>query len=382
MSGTGIVPSRGILRKLYEDASGPTECHPSAFWQVFLQMAFPFSEGYIVVCEFPPARGSRRRVDTVVRYYDADYNTLTSFKYTESKRDGGSAQEVEAQARDAAKTAISADRLTGVYAMTTIGTKFRVWYMDSQTERLTALQGRQVFGERSEYVDADSHQASELWEVIRLVKTSHPSRVPEGLEEQGGPVGYEASDVEPHQGQDALLGQSADEGHGYEASGYAASGQHDGPGQSYDAEYDYETTGHVATGQHAGPGQSYDAGYDYGATGSAAPDHVMSDHTAGAGSTHWSLGTPVQGGEAEQTSTWQHGADLEDDEDDEVEDHGMPEQWVQVKKISHTMRPDEYEFKDKKGRRRRTKRSDWAREGRETWVFYGGRTKYLTRHLG
>lgn len=170
-----VVPPTGVLRYLYQDAVADIEYKSSAFWQVFLQTAFPLDEGFIVVCEFPPDQ-SRRRVDIVVRYYDGMHHTLASFLFTECKKPGGTtqAQEVEAQARQAAETAIETDHLTIIYAMTTIGTAFRIWFMESGTGELNPFHGDGGFGDRSQYIDADSPESVGLWDAIRVVKGNRP----------------------------------------------------------------------------------------------------------------------------------------------------------------------------------------------------------------
>ncbi|KAI0902716.1 hypothetical protein F4823DRAFT_638688 [Ustulina deusta] len=163
-----IVPLDGVVRKLYEDATKNIEYQSSAFWQVWLQRAF-CEEHFIVVCEFPPD-SSLRRVDIVVREYNQDQHTITSVVYTESKKPKGSRKDVKDQATDAARLAIEHDSLHGVYAMTTIGTTFQVWYMTAEDKVLEPLG-------IDKYIDADSEQALTIWETINLIKGSPPLRI-------------------------------------------------------------------------------------------------------------------------------------------------------------------------------------------------------------
>ncbi|KAI0096344.1 hypothetical protein GGR51DRAFT_567292 [Nemania sp. FL0031] len=108
-----ILPREGVLRKLYQDAP--------ASW----------GNKFIVVYEFPP-NNPLTWVDIVVREYSQDHNILTSIVFTERKKLKDSRREVEEQADDAARLAIEQNNLAGVYAMTTVGTGFRIWYMSAE----------------------------------------------------------------------------------------------------------------------------------------------------------------------------------------------------------------------------------------------------------
>jgi hypothetical protein len=123
-----VVPATGVLRKLLEDASQDIEYKASAFWQIFLQRAF-HDDDFIVVCEYSPDE-SRRRVDIVVKRYDADHHNLTAMIFVEVKRKGGSIKTCEEQALDAALRAIDGYNLQAVYAMTARGLSFRCWIVD------------------------------------------------------------------------------------------------------------------------------------------------------------------------------------------------------------------------------------------------------------
>lgn len=118
------VSNTGVLRKLLEEASHDIEYRASAFWQIFLQRAFRDDDNYIVVCEYPPD-DSKRRVDIVIKHYNANHHNFTAMIYTEVKRPSGSLRDCEDQALDAALKAIDSDNLRAVYAMTTKGLLFR-----------------------------------------------------------------------------------------------------------------------------------------------------------------------------------------------------------------------------------------------------------------
>ncbi|KAK5629114.1 hypothetical protein RRF57_004829 [Xylaria bambusicola] len=187
-----IVPREGVLRKLYQDAVDSIEYKSSAFWQIWLQRAF-WEDNFIVVCEFPPDN-SLRRVDIVVREYNQDHNTLTSIVYTESKKPNGSRREVEEQAADAARLAIEHDNLAGVYAMTTVGTRFRIWYMSAEAQVLEPLD------ETDEYIDADSEYASRIWGTIEFIKGEPPLRIAPVLPSQALLAAQQGPSIAPQGG--------------------------------------------------------------------------------------------------------------------------------------------------------------------------------------
>ena len=58
---------------------------------------------------------------------------------------------------------------------------------------------------------------------------------------------------------------------------------------------------------------------------------------------------------------------------------------VNVTKISHTFRPDEYIFTDSRNHRKSTIKDDWQQiqyNGEWVWAFYGRRTTYISRRMG
>src|SRR6266699_1147516 len=171
-----VVPSYGFLRKLFDEAVDNIEYKSSAFWQVYLQEAFSDDSNYRVLCEQSPDGSSRRRVDIMVNKYDSNQNTITTLLYVECKRPGGSLKQVEEQVHDAAKMAISMYGLIATYAMTTVGVCFRTWVIRGKDLVLDPLHGEKTQGDRSQYISADSENASVLTETIRLVKTDPPLR--------------------------------------------------------------------------------------------------------------------------------------------------------------------------------------------------------------
>ncbi|KAI0433508.1 hypothetical protein F5Y09DRAFT_298596 [Xylaria sp. FL1042] len=170
-----VVPPTGVLRKLLEEADRDIEYRASAFWQIFLQRAFQDDMNFIVVCEYPPDE-SRRRVDIVIKHYNADHHNFTAMIYVEVKRKRGSLQTCEEQALDAALKAIDGYGLQAVYAMTTQGLLFRVWIVHHERRVLEPLHGDRRRADRNQYIHVDSDMGEELLEVLALIKSEPPLR--------------------------------------------------------------------------------------------------------------------------------------------------------------------------------------------------------------
>ncbi|KAG5771364.1 hypothetical protein H9Q72_002053 [Fusarium xylarioides] len=170
-----VVPSVGLLRKLYRDAAQDIEYQSSTFWQVWLQRAFHEDE-YMVSCEMPPD-DSRRRVDAVVKRYDDRHDTLSAVLWIEFKRPSGNVRQVEFQALDAAKRCISTNKLESVYVITTVGVSFHVWTVyESNLLSLMPFNGGPADATRSQYIDADSYEAEALTRFVETVKAYPPLR--------------------------------------------------------------------------------------------------------------------------------------------------------------------------------------------------------------
>ncbi|KAF5020170.1 hypothetical protein F66182_7810 [Fusarium sp. NRRL 66182] len=169
-----IVQS-GLLRKHYDDAVHGIEYQSAAFWTVVLNRAFYELDVYSVTPESSPD-GTLRRVDLVVKKYDPANNSLSALLWIECKRPGGSVQEVEDQALDAAKRCIQRDGLLWIWAMTTIGVSFRMWYIGAGGLKLVPMHGLAVEADKSQYVDADSPGASVFLQAIQCIKLGVPLR--------------------------------------------------------------------------------------------------------------------------------------------------------------------------------------------------------------
>lgn len=134
---SSIVPQRGIVRKLYENANNDDiEYKSSAFWQGLLQMYYRVEEDYLPLCEQSPD-GGRSRVDITIVRYDAEYHEIVICKVVEAKRIGGnSPKAAEVDVLASAMKVLEYTDTQFLYAMSTWGTKFRLWLVDKSDGKL------------------------------------------------------------------------------------------------------------------------------------------------------------------------------------------------------------------------------------------------------
>ncbi|KLP17922.1 Uncharacterized protein LW94_5686 [Fusarium fujikuroi] len=166
----------GLLRKHYEEAVEDIEYKSSAFWMAVLQRAFYELDQYSVTPESSPD-GSLRRVDMVVKRYDQDNHTLSALLWVECKRPSGSVQEVEEQALDAARRCIQRDGLMWIWAMTTVGVSFRMWFVDAHGGQLVPMHGTAAQADKRQYLDANSSSAASVFpDAIQCIKNGFPLR--------------------------------------------------------------------------------------------------------------------------------------------------------------------------------------------------------------
>lgn len=320
-----------VLQLLCEQAQHDIEYKASLFWQAFLQHAFPLGENYIVGCEQAPDRqASRARADIVVLRYDPSHHTLSSMIIMEAKRQGTpQLKELETQARRGALAAIEEEKLTAIYAMTTWGTRFRLWVVDYGNRNLVPLHGYDSRGSREDYIDVRSPKSGVLNQAIKFIKGEPPIRNPSIVPSQIG--------LQP-----AVFGQAS-------LGAFSPSGRFDAdPATSAEVSntYGFQTT-------EAGPSRP--------SQGQHQASHIPDAETEEADVVGPSAGTSAGGTKA---NPWKE---------------------VQISVFSHALRNDEWGFQDAHGHAVVTKRTDWKErkhvDGQRVWAFKrkGGDMRYFTR---
>lgn len=174
-----IVPVDGPVRYLYNLANRTGYEHKSVkFWSLWLQYKGFREENWLVTTEQPPdGSESLRRVDIVIERYDPSEDTLSSVVWVEAKKPGGDYNTVYRQALDAAQRAIAYEGLYGVYAITTVGTAFCMWFLRDGDLELSPM-------DTAEYIDADSERSHVMTTGIDMIKGSIPLRVPPTIPSQ------------------------------------------------------------------------------------------------------------------------------------------------------------------------------------------------------
>jgi hypothetical protein len=175
-----VVPAKGLLRKLYNEAAQDIEYKSVSFWHSWLQRSFNEQDLYHVTPENSPD-GTLRRVDACVLRYDDAHDTISATLWVEFKRPSDNVGQLESQALDAAVRCIIRDNLQYVYVMTTVGVSVRAWTVTEEDQVLEPFHGGVADGTRSQYVNADSNDAQFLEGFMFQVKNYPPLRIAPGL---------------------------------------------------------------------------------------------------------------------------------------------------------------------------------------------------------
>ncbi|KAF5024837.1 hypothetical protein F66182_3076 [Fusarium sp. NRRL 66182] len=171
-----IIPAKGILRKLYQDAIQDIQNNSFGFWYTWLQKTFNEHDVYTVTTKFPLDNASQK-VNVVVDRYDASADDiLPVLLWVELKSLSGSIGQVESEARDAVEKYMEQHGVKHVYVITTIGVSFRAWVV-TEDRGLQPFHGGPAHGSESDYITADSNDARALETFIAKVKSYAPKRV-------------------------------------------------------------------------------------------------------------------------------------------------------------------------------------------------------------
>ena len=168
------------LATLWREAQVATESEwPSrTFWLHLFTKHIFFRKSDIVAVEEPPSSTvAKRRIDIIVKYTNAEHQIFV-LCFVECKRPNAPItliDEVEHQAFNACASYLSDNNLEFVYAMTTLGTRARLWKYFRGNDYLTPLFGSDNLSDKKEYVEAHSTQAAHLTAGFNAMKTLLPS---------------------------------------------------------------------------------------------------------------------------------------------------------------------------------------------------------------
>ncbi|KAF7557982.1 hypothetical protein G7Z17_g220 [Cylindrodendrum hubeiense] len=170
----------GLLRKLYDDAQeeaikGTNDTHTKcwAFWQILVAEAIGELNTYSVT-SVPSFEASIQDTGITVERYDEDLHTLTTLLCVRCQPPDTSIEEIEQTVLDAARSHIQKDNLEWIWAMTTIGVSFRMWFIDKDALKLVPMHGMATEGDEPQYVDANSPEASIFYDAVRSIKAGLP----------------------------------------------------------------------------------------------------------------------------------------------------------------------------------------------------------------
>jgi len=186
-----LLDNDRYLSRLYQIAqANSTDEHESrSFWNYYLSKVIFVDKAFYVDPE-KPASGSDplRRVDLVVKYFEAETGIPRVLIFHEAKKHAASGHHmtsVEGQAHEACATYCASSKFTHVYAMTTLGTTARLWKFESGSG-LTPLYGSQQNLDRGSYIDANSPEAYHIRDGLIQMKNLPPSHYDGQVENQVG----------------------------------------------------------------------------------------------------------------------------------------------------------------------------------------------------
>lgn len=180
-----IFKTYPFLNLLHDNAQGTKQADSTSFWQNFLMIYFPGAEQFLYYWGTHPDE-SLRKADGVIKKYSTSQHTALLIIYIESKRDDVNMKVVEQQAVIAMSLAIEQHRLSGIYALTTIGSKFRFWFMRARDTTLIPLHGYAV-GNKWEYIEIRTEAGIKEFEAsVNLIKSETPVMEPTTLPSQSG----------------------------------------------------------------------------------------------------------------------------------------------------------------------------------------------------
>ncbi|KAI4150887.1 MAG: hypothetical protein LQ340_003840 [Diploschistes diacapsis] len=167
-----------FLLRLWEEAqqSPDDECVSRTFWLHLLSKYIFLEKRFLVTAEAPPSYlDSRRRVDIIVKNLDLPNPCVLLFIESKKKNAGPSDfDQVEHQAFTACVAYVVAHNLRSVKAMTTIGTKARMWEYETNGDYLTPLHGGRGLSDASAYIEAHSPEATTLLDHLNKCKSVKP----------------------------------------------------------------------------------------------------------------------------------------------------------------------------------------------------------------
>lgn len=341
---------RAHIANVHTGIADPKEHETSALMEVILYSnIFTTRDSFIVNSQQPPASGSEKRCDIVIRYLEQGTSKIRVLCFAECKRSRTShkfsLKALEKQASEYCRSCLENEEdMEFVYAATMAGAHIRLWTHRRHEDRLVPFWGNDIAGEWSEYKDVGNDQSGrdlEYW--FGQMKQFPPT---------------------PHAGQSS---------HSYGTPstvplGYQASPPGQLPGPSYQdpaSSYQASTTS----------GLSYEASASsYRASPSGPQVPIVGYHA----SPSLPAAQPVEASEHDQPMS----ENIDDNGDDQIKEEVETQQAakssggyqiVRVRVVRNTFSKDDIIFKDSRGKSRPTIRDDWDKityNGEIAWKYH------------
>lgn len=174
------IVTPGLLRILYDEAhreviDGPNNRDNKSweFWQQLVISTFHELNRSSVIAGSSSGT-SIRQTEIVVRRYDEENDGLFSVMCVRCRRPDISLRKIEQMALDAVRIRIHEEKIEWIWAMTTFGVSFRVWFVDKDAVRLIPMHGTATEGDEGQYIGVASPEASVISNVAQLIMEGLP----------------------------------------------------------------------------------------------------------------------------------------------------------------------------------------------------------------
>ncbi|KAM0668620.1 hypothetical protein ACQRIU_002182 [Beauveria bassiana] len=164
------------MYSLYMEARASEEYGYSIrFWNPRLNRNFPMHEGWLVAPKQPVHKdqtNGKQTMDTFVEWLDGNQDIQIRSLLHVAQREGQPIKALEEQAISYAIPVILERSLQGLYILTTLGTKFRLWYLAAGYAVPQPLFHADAgLGCQEAYIDAGTHEAAEAYvDFLRQMK--------------------------------------------------------------------------------------------------------------------------------------------------------------------------------------------------------------------
>ncbi|KPA35576.1 hypothetical protein FLAG1_11714 [Fusarium langsethiae] len=150
-------------KRVYDD---DREASTSAYWDLENQIMFPLNDGFLTAREDYPTPQSQLKFDRTVSRIMVDGQQVIKMLSGEDKRKGASPAVIKKAEDDVERKSLEVMDHEGtrvLYCQTTMGTAFRLWYIELPNRFLQPLFGLNKRADKSAYVDIRTSHGQYHW---------------------------------------------------------------------------------------------------------------------------------------------------------------------------------------------------------------------------